>query len=196
MPNTSHLPPFAAWRHHDAREGFEVVFFDRHGERMSIEGETGAVEGGDAFAVRYTIELDEAWCTRRANISGRSPRGARTVVLEGDGQGVWCVEGRAAPHLDGCLDVDLESSSLTNAFPVHRLQLSPGERAEAPAVYVRALNLEVERLEQHYLRVDNDDGGPQRYEYTAPAFDFRCELVYDQSGLVLEYPGLATRVGR
>ena len=34
----------------------------------------------------------------------------------------------------------------------------------------------------------------ERYDYTSPASDFRCELVSDQHGLVLDYPGLAVRV--
>lgn len=194
MKQTSHLPRFAAWRHHDAREGFEVAFFDQQSRRLRVEGHTAAFEDGEGFAVRYAIELDESWHTRFAQISGQSPYGTRAVTLEGDGHGTWRVEGRAAPHLDGCLDVDLESSSLTNAFPVHRLRLRPAGEAVAPAVYVRAVKLEVQRLEQHYRRIDGD-AGQQRYEYTAPAFDFRCELVYDQAGLMLEYPGIATRVG-
>jgi hypothetical protein len=42
--------------------------------------------------------------------------------------------------------------------------------------------------------VRTDAGGSrERYDYTAPAFDFRCELVYDEYGLVLDYPGIAVR---
>ena len=33
----------------------------------------------------------------------------------------------------------------------------------------------------------------QCYRYAAPAFDFTCTLVYDESGLVLDYPGIAVR---
>ena len=37
--------------------------------------------------------------------------------------------------------------------------------------------------------------GPRsRYRYEAPELDFRSELVYDEHGLVLDYPGIATRV--
>ena len=50
----------------------------------------------------------------------------------------------------------------------------------------------MERLEQRYVRLD-DDGRRQRYHYMSPAFDFECELVYDEFGLVLEYPGIAVR---
>ncbi len=54
------------------------------------------------------------------------------------------------------------------------------------------IDLAVERLEQRYVRLDND-GAFERYHYAASGFDFECELSYDQFGLVLDYPGIATR---
>jgi hypothetical protein len=195
MPPASGLPPFAAWRHRDSRDGFEVVFFEGRDGGSRIEGHTAALEDGEPFAVRYAIELDERWRTRSAQVWGQSSRGRRAVTLQADGHGSWLVDGRPAPHLDGCLDVDLESSSLTNAFPVRRLCLSPGGGAEAPAAYVRAVDLDVDRLEQRYVRID-DGSGLQRYDYTSPAFNFRCELVYDEAGLVIDYPEIATRADR
>jgi len=175
----------AAWRHVEAREGFEVVRID--GRRF--EGHTAAVEEGEAWAVGYVIELDDDWRTRSALVTGL---GSRTLRLEADGAGHWRIDGEPAPHLYGILDVDLESSSLTNAFPVHRLGLEVGQEADAPAAYVRAVDLSVERLEQHYARLDDGERG-QRYHYTAPAFAFECELAYDTAGLVLDYPGIAVR---
>jgi uncharacterized protein len=182
----------AAWRHRDARDGFEVVFVAAAGGGYRLEGHTAAVEDGQAWAVRYRIALDGAWRTRGARVWGRSASGGYELALDADGRGGWRVNGADAPQLDGCLDVDLESSACTNAFPVHRLGLQVGQDADAPAAYVRALDLSVERLEQHYRRVE-DDGARQRYDYTSPAFDFRALLVYDESGLVLDYPGIATR---
>ena len=61
--------------------------------------------------------------------------------------------------------------------------------SSAPAAYVRADDLRVERLEQTYRRVDE-----REYDYESPAADFRCRLVFDASGFVLDYPGIATRV--
>jgi hypothetical protein len=116
------------------------------------------------------------------------------VGLLTDGQGRWEVDGKAEALLDGCLDVDLEASAMTNALPVRRLDLAPGERAAAPAAYVRAEALTVERLEQDYRRLD--DGGPGRsYAYAAPAFGFSCRLRYDDAGLAVDYPGIAVRAG-
>jgi uncharacterized protein len=187
-------PPTAAWQHRDARSGFEVVYFHLLDDGFRIEGCTTAIEGGQTWAVDYSITLDITWTTRRSRLSGRSASGSRSIVLEADGSGHWRVDGEAAPHLDGCVDVDLESSAMTNALPVHRMDLPVGGRAAAPAAYVRARDFAVERLEQTYARI-TDQGSHQRYDYTAPIFDFACRLVYDESGLVLDYPGIAVRAG-
>jgi hypothetical protein len=175
-----------------ARDGFEVVFLDGGGDGVRVEGHSTAVEDGEAWAVQYEIVADAGWAARRAHVRGRSAAGSREVTLEADGAGRWRVDGAPAAHLDGCLDVDLEASALTNAFPVHRLALEVGQTAQAPAVYVRALDLAVERLEQRYGRLADDDR--RRYAYAAPAFAYEGELVYDEHGLVLAYPGLAVRV--
>ncbi len=88
--------------------------------------------------------------------------------------------------------MDLESSAVTNALPVRRLDLTVAAQAAAPAAYVRAVGLAVDRLEQTYLRTP-DQAAHQCYDYTATAFDFECRLIYGQSGLVLDYPGIAAR---
>ena len=78
---------------------------------------------------------------------------------------------------------------MTNAFPVRRMRLEPGVRTAAPAAYVRALDLRVERLDQTYERL-----GERRFEYDCRRFDFTCELAYDEAGLVTTYPEIARRV--
>lgn len=185
------LPASAAWRHLDARAGFEVVFASIGPDGPAFEGATSAVEEGEPWFVGYQLELRADWSTVGAVVRNRSSRGAADTRLQSGGGG-WLIDGSPAPHLDGCLDVDLESSSLTNAFPVHRLGLAVGEAADAPAAYVRALDLEVQRLEQRYVRLPDGAGG-QRYHYCSPQFDFECELTYDRSGLVVDYPGIAVR---
>jgi len=187
------LPPAAACRHLDAREGFEVLFPRREEDGYRLDGHSSGVEAGGMWALRYPLVLDRDWLTREARVAGRSVDGEHEVLLEADGAGAWRVDGRLAPELDGCLEVDLEASGFTNAVPVRRLGLAIGEGAEAPAAYLRAPDLRVERLEQSYARLP-DDGKRSRYEYAAPAFDFSCVIVYDEHGLVLDYPGIAARV--
>jgi hypothetical protein len=187
------LPESAAWRLLAAHEGFEVLFPRRAGDGYRFDGHSVGVEEDEMWSISYTLELDADWTTRTAHLWGRSRLGARELRLEADGNGGWRVDGSAAPEVDGCPDVDLEGSAFTNALPVHRLGLEVGASATAPATYVRALDLSVERLEQRYRRLP-DEGDRSRYDYESPAFDTRCVLLYDESGLVLDYPGIAVRV--
>jgi hypothetical protein len=186
------LPASASWRHEGLRSGFEVAAFRPSSTGVRIEGTTTGLQEGTTWVVSYVVELDPTWRTRRARIELRTALGFTERLLQLDGAGVWLVDGIEAADLAGCLDVDLESSVVTNTMPVHRLGLAVGDRASAPAAYFRVDTGAIERLDQSYLRIEDVDGG-QRYEYQAPIFDFRCQLVYDRSGLIVEYPGLGVR---
>jgi uncharacterized protein len=187
-------PATACWQHRGARSGFEVAYFTAQEHGWRIEGTTAAIEDAQTWVVSYRIVVDAAWATRSARITARTAGGLRETVLDSDGAGRWLVDGDPAPYLDGCLDVDLESSAMTNTLPVHRLDLRAGGRADAPAAYVRALTLTAGRLDQVYVRTA-DQAAHQRYDYAAPAFGFTAPLVYDESGLVIDYPGIALRAG-
>ena len=187
-------PHSAAWFLHGAHDGFEVCFFAERPGGTLLRGHTTAVDGGVAWAVRYEIEIDTEWRTRRAVVWSSSSSDERSIVLAADGAGHWSVDGTANDALDGCIDIDLEASACTNTLPVHRFALGAGETPDAPAAYVRR-DLRVERLEQRYRRVPDDPAHAQRVDYEAPAFDFRATLTYDESGLVVDYPGIARRVG-
>src|SRR5215210_7091085 len=152
-------------------------------------GCTTAVENGEAWVIDYDRRVCADWRTRSARVTRRVGAGSTTTTtVENDGHGRWRVDGVLRHDLRGCHDVDLESSALTNAIPVHRLALEPGQSSEAPAAYVRT-SLTVERLEQTYTRVDTHERH-QRFRYRAPFFGFECELVYDTSGFALSYPGI------
>jgi hypothetical protein len=187
------LPQSAAWRHIEAREGFETAFFCSDNTGYRCQGVTAAVEDGRAWTVGYSILLDDQWRATAATVWGRADAGARERTITAIGVGRWEVDGEEIPDVAGCLDIDLESSACTNTMPVHRLNLAVGDTAPAPALYIRATGLSVERLEQVYRRVA-DDGHSMRFDYRAPAFEFEARLVYDRSGLILDYPGIAARV--
>jgi hypothetical protein len=185
------LPSAAAWRHVGLREGFEVAFFDGFHDGYVVRGHTTAVQEDQPWAVLYEITLGQDWLTRTASVSGWSAESVSKLQIMCDSSGCWSINGMNRPDLDGCLDLDLESSAVTNTIPVHRLALSVGSSADAPAAYVRAGDLQVERLEQRYERRAENNG--YDYDYEAPQFDFQCRLSYDFSALITSYPGIAIR---
>ena len=156
-----------------------------------FSGHTAAVEDGRAWTVRYDIRVDRHWRTSTADVWLWNENGSSRRSLRHDGVGRWTVDGAYVTELDGCMDVDLESSACTNTFPIHRLA-PHGGRHHAPAAYLR-VDGGVERLEQNYQRAGGGEGGPA-YDYEAPRFEFSARLEYDWHGLVLRYPGIAERV--
>jgi uncharacterized protein len=164
------VPVTAAWHHWGARSGFEVVYFGARGDGCQIEEWTTAIEDSATWVVE---------CCRGRRALGHpqrgDPRTLRSWVLLGPAGGrrswPWLVDGKPTRRLDGCLDVDLEASAMTNALPVRWLGLLVAAASAAPAAYVRAAGLAVDRLEQTYARA-TDEAACQRYDYSAPAFGF------------------------
>jgi Putative glycolipid-binding len=114
-------PPTACWQHQGLRSGFEVAYFRPASGGLRVHGTTTGLQDGDTWVVTYCLHLDESWSTRAADIVRTTVSGVTDVRLECDGAGHWMLNGEPAGHLDGCVDVDLESSAMTNALPIHGL---------------------------------------------------------------------------
>ena len=115
-----------------------------------------------------------------------------TLIVRSDRAGHWTVDGAPCSDLDGCIDIDLESSALTNTIFLHRVQPSSTDVHDAPAAFIRCAPLRAERLEQTYRLRRQDEHGVS-YAYTSPAYETYVDLHFDVDGLVLDYPGLAVR---
>lgn len=61
--------------------------------------------------MHYDVIVGRDWLTRSAHVATVSGAGERRVILTHDGPGKWLVDDLPRPDLDGCLDVDLESSA-------------------------------------------------------------------------------------
>jgi uncharacterized protein len=187
----SSLPRSAAWRiiSEGGREGFEAARFEKKRDGVVVHGSSVGSEGRKPWAIRYTIELDASWCTRKATIEAD---GSKPLKIRSNGVGRWTIDGERLARLDGCLDLDLEASLVTNLAPAHRLSLRVGQSSAAPAVYVRTKNLKVERLEQTYARVP-DANGRVVFDYESPRFSYRADLQFARDGLVVVYPHIGVR---
>jgi hypothetical protein len=144
------------------------------------------------WSVSYRILLAEDWSTRSVTATSSTADGDRRVVLARGADGGWSVNGLPRPDLHGCVDADLESSAVTNTLPVHRMEFEQGTPVPVPTAFVRADDLRVERLDQTYTLLDAGHDG-LLFHYESPTFAFECDLTFDGTGLILTYPGIATR---
>ena len=98
-------------------------------------------------------------------------------------------------ELGGAVDVDLAYSPLFNTLPIRRLGLhrEPGEHT-LPMVFVTLPELEVQDVAQTYRTVSAARRGPGHAVIAFSWDDFAAELAVDADGLVISYPGVATRL--
>ncbi|HEU4784161.1 MAG TPA: putative glycolipid-binding domain-containing protein [Ktedonobacterales bacterium] len=143
----------------------------------------------------YTLRCDTEWCVRELRMTGESAAaGDHTFHLFSDGAGNWHDDkGQTLDALQGCIDVDIMLTPLTNTLPIRRLQLAPGESREISVVYVAAPDLSIRPFRQRYTRLDDADGG-QRYRYESVESGFTAVLPVDDDGFVIDYPGIWRRV--
>jgi hypothetical protein len=123
-------------------------------------------------------------------------RGQRTLVLTATPDGSWRANGQPRPDLTGCIDIDINSTPLTNTLPIRRLGWAPGQARDFVMAHVSVPELTVRSVQQRYTCLTTGAAGTDRdaspgeasalfrYE-TAP---FRADLLVDDNGLVVDYP--------
>lgn len=138
--------------------------------------------------VRATIAIDRGWRATRVELVAGDAR----LVLDRPSPAAWRVDGRPDLRLAGCDDVDLQWSAFTNTLSLRRLALPIGGDATVDVVYVRAGPLSparIERARHRYTRV-----AATTWRFATEDGSFTALIDVDDDGLVVRYPGVATRV--
>jgi uncharacterized protein len=182
LPGTSHL----RWRRLDV-PGREEARIEQTPGGWRLTGQLEAEEADVRAELRYSIECERDWRTRRAVVSGASSGTPVRFEFAADGHGHWTLNGAPLPLVNGALDIDLGFSPATNLLPIRRLGLAVGQRAEVRTAWVRFPELRVEPLEQSYQRE-----APRifRYDALVDGERFQARLDTDEFGRVLIYEGL------
>lgn len=151
---------------------------------------------GQPLSAKYELVCDAQWCVRSLRITAESEAmGERTVHLRADGAGGWWDSAdQPIAALQGCIDVDIMFTPLTNTLPINRFALAPGESREITVVYISVPDLSVRPFSQRYTRLGDGDDGQRRYRYESLVSGFTAVLPIDDDGFVIEYPNLWRRV--
>ncbi|WP_030758865.1 MULTISPECIES: putative glycolipid-binding domain-containing protein [unclassified Streptomyces] len=184
-------------------DGYSTAWAELTGRRLSARGRAvGLVP--EPYWVTYTLETGEEYVTSRLHVtvdtagtgdSGNVGGVTRSLDLRNDG-GRWTVDGTHRPDLDGALDCDLGLCPLTNTMPVlrHDLHRRPDSGPhDFLMAWVSVPDLAVGANRQTYTPLARDGQGA-RVRYSSG--DFRSDIEFDEHGLVLDYPELATALTR
>jgi hypothetical protein len=167
----------------------------------------GTTIGADPLPYRlgYQLVTGDDYVTVMLRVRTNGAGWRRSVELRRDPDGAWHAEAESEGHLDaappggdlascrGSLDCDLARSPITNTMPVLRHGLlTPGEPIELVMPWVSVPSLAVRPLAQRYAHVRREGNmSVVRFE----SHGFSADVTFDDDGLVVEYPGIAHRVG-
>lgn len=157
------------------------VFADDEG--WTADGSAVFVYEGRACRLDYLIECDDEWNTAFATINGWVGDEVIDLEIEVDQGGRWTINGEGCPEVDGCIDIDLNFSPVTNTLPIRRLEMAVGESEGVRSAWLRFPSFKFEALDQIYTRLDDTT-----YRYESGGGRFVRELKVNEFGLVTDYP--------
>ncbi len=170
------------WRRIDI-PGHESVWAFANDEGWSLDGSAVFVYEGKPCRLDYLIECDDGWNTAFATINGWVGDDLIDLEIEVDQGERWTINGENCPEVDGCVDIDLNFSPVTNTLPIRRLEMAVGESESVRSAWLRFPSFKFEALDQIYTRLD-----AMIYRYESGGSRFIRELTVNEFGLVTHYP--------
>lgn len=172
----------AGWEHvriqtdHPGWNVYDSILIRQHGDQV--------LRGG------YTLVTDKQWRTLELRLMLETSPGVMDGIhLLSEGNGTWTdAQENPMPELDGCLDVDIRWTPLTNTLPINRLPLVAGEEQSIRVAYIDVPNLTVRPVAQRYLRTSE-----QGVRYMSETRETEVDISVDDDGYVSEYPKLFRR---
>jgi len=172
------------WRRLDA-PGADAAQLGRTAGGWKVTGAAVCLQSGEIAYLRYEVTCDERWRTQRGLVVGHVGDRRIEMEVEANEKREWTVNGTPVPVVKGCIDLDLNFTPATNLIQFRRLALGVGDRAEAPAAWIKVPEFELRRLPQTLYRTSE-----RSYDYTAPTEGYAGVLTVHPSGFVLHYPEL------
>lgn len=173
------------WRRLD-QPGLELARIEPAPDGLSVT--SSVIDGGsEPFSLRYTWSLDPDWRTRSLRIDWSNEHD-RTLTIEREGDADWKIDGEPAPHLSGCIEVDLSATPFCNGLAIRRL----GKSGDLRAAWINAADLSIVSSRQSYEKLDARNW---RYTDMGVARGFEAGLHLDADGLVERYEGLFEALG-
>ncbi|MFT3716313.1 MAG: putative glycolipid-binding domain-containing protein [Gordonia sp. (in: high G+C Gram-positive bacteria)] len=188
---TTDIKTMLTWRGADA-DRLEQVRINISGARVRAYGRiiSAATDDHEAFSVSYELVTTDDGITRRLSTRMLRAGGETQLDISRDMDGRWMVQTPdTAVHSDfgGAETIDIELSPFLKTVPIRRFGLPAGKPSvEIPVVHLSLPGGEVGQVDTTYTFGDGtvDIVSPLR----------TSSVTVDADGLVLDYPGVASRI--
>lgn len=189
--------------------GAEFAIVELDGERLNA---SGVAIGSDPepYKLTYTLDTAAGFLTSRLTVAALGDGWRRELTLRRD-EGSWRADVEqdgavALPDAGGdmalfadALDPDLGLSPLFNTMPVLRYGLHRGGSADDfVMMWISVPDLGIHVSPQRYTHVEDRAQGEHvvRFAAVGEGEDFVADVIFDEDGLVVDYPGIASRLRR
>lgn len=189
--------------------GAEIATVTIDADHLSAQG-TAIGSDPQPYRLDYDLQTSSNFVTRTARITVAAETWGRSLDIARSDAGQWShvvrTSGRLAPPATGldeadladALDLDLGLSPLFNTMPVlrHGLHVERDASHDFVMVWVSVPDLRIHRSLQQYtfLRAADRASAIVRFRSLDADSPFQADISVDHDGLVIDYPGLATRI--
>jgi hypothetical protein len=204
MGHETHESRTVTWLGTDDPQRGDTATMNLEPERLSAHGASRTAD----YAASWSLTTTENWFTETLTVSVHGRGWSRYLVLDRAPGGSWSAATKVSgdtelpepgiidpDSLVGAVDCDLGLCPATNTMPILRLGLvhDAEAAAELTVAWVEMPSLRVLGRQQIYSgsRAYDDGTGTAAVMYSSG--DFSAEIVVDSDGIVIDYPGLATR---
>ncbi|AZA77563.1 hypothetical protein EG347_08575 [Chryseobacterium sp. G0186] len=104
-------------------------------------------------------------------------------------QDEWEINNAVNPDFKAFPFIDISLTPFTNTLPINNLKLAENESQEIKVIYIDVLNNLAKPVTQQYTRI-----APYTYHYDNLQSDFKSDILVDDDGLVVNYPGLFDKI--
>jgi hypothetical protein len=172
--------------------GLEHLRVSQNDAHIIAESVVLKLEGGKPFELSYRILTDSNWRVREVELKLSAASKAQRIEIFADGAGNWKdADGNELPEFAGCFEIDISATPLTNTLPIKRTDLKIGESVNISVVYFLIPEMQVERSEQRYTRLETD---VYKFEENGLFAGFTADLRFDSNGFLVDYPDLFGRI--
>jgi uncharacterized protein len=204
MGHETHESRTVTWLGTDDPQRADTATINLEPERLSAHGASRTA----GYAASWALTTTGNWFTENLTVSVHGRGWSRYLVLDRATDGSWRAATKVSGDTDlpdpgivdpasltGAVDCDLGLCPATNTMPILRLGLvhDAEAAAELTVAWVEMPSLRVLGRQQIYSGSRAYDDGTGTAAVTYSSGDFSAEVVVDSDGIVIDYPGLATR---
>lgn len=166
-----------------AWEGTERCTIDHSESGIRVEGHlSGTIENGQPYELSYLLELSPDWRPQHVLVKDATDEGTYIDLVRENGR--WLdPDGVHLTDFDSCEFVDITLTPVTNSLPLQSLSFEGKEPVALDVLSIDLPQFELSRKTQGYAKI-----GEHTYRFQQPGF--AADIVVDDDGLVVLYPGL------